>query len=323
MGIRRGRTADGSRRGEAEELAVYRAFVAQLTAACEAAARGDLEARSSCGPDAGQRPDLVALHHAINRVLDVSDAFVRESSAALASAAEGRFHRRLLQTGLRGAFRRSAVDINTARGAMEETAGRVTEAQNSRLRLADEFESVVLAMSEQVATASTQMSASASGLTAAASATSTEVSTAQTTIGSLGRASAEIKEIIALIDSVAAQTRLLALNATIEAARAGEAGKGFAVVASEVKDLADQTGQATERVTAQVEQIRQACDDVAAVMDTVGTTVTEMNGLVDGIASAVDGTASLGTDATDITGLSQMAERLRSEATGFLAEMRR
>jgi methyl-accepting chemotaxis protein len=126
-----------------------------------------------------------------------------------------------------------------------------------------------------------------------------------------------------MIDAIAAQTRLLALNATIEAARAGEAGKGFAVVASEVKDLADQTGSATVRVTAQVEEIRQACEAVAAGMSHVGTTVEEMNGLVDGIAAAVDGSASLGTGGEDITGLSQMAERLRSEAIGFLAEMRR
>jgi methyl-accepting chemotaxis protein len=158
---------------------------------------------------------------------------------------------------------------------------------------------------------------------------STEVGTARNTIASLTRSSAEIKEIkeikeiIALIDAVAAQTRLLALNATIEAARAGEAGKGFAVVASEVKDLADQTGRATERVTAQVEEIRQASEAVAAGMGTVGTTVDEMNGLVDGIAAAVDGSSSLATGGDDITGLSQMAERLRSEATGFLAEMRR
>jgi methyl-accepting chemotaxis protein len=318
VGIRRG---TGGARSDAEELARYRAFVQQLTRTCEAAAAGDLEARSSTPPD--EVPELVALHHAVNRVLDVSDAFVRESSAALTTAAEGRFHRRLLLTGLRGAFRKGATDINAARGAMQETAGRVTEAQNSRLRLADEFESVVLAMSEQVATASTEMSASASGLTQAASAASSEVDTARETISSLTRSSAEIKEIIALIDSVAAQTRLLALNATIEAARAGEAGKGFAVVASEVKDLADQTGRATERVTAQVEQIRQVSEDVAAVMAGVGTTVTDMNGLVDGIAAAVDGSASLGADGSDVTGLSQMAERLRSEAIGFLAEMRR
>ena len=49
----------------------------------------------------------------------------------------------------------------------------------------------------------------------------------------------------------------------------------------------------------------------------------EMNGLVDGIAAAVDGSSSLASCGNDITGLSQMAERLWSEATGFLAEMRR
>ncbi|RBY97054.1 chemotaxis protein [Blastococcus sp. TF02-8] len=321
MAKRSGR--DAARRTDAEELAVHREFVRQLTGACEAVAKGDLEIRSRLTPTTESVPELVALHHALNRVLDVSDAFVRESSAALSSAAEGRFHRKLLTTGLLGAFRRSASDINAARHAMQETDGRVAEAQTSRLRLADEFESVVLSMSEQVATAATELSASASGLTAAATAASTEVGTARDTISSLTRSSSEIKEIIALIDSVAAQTRLLALNATIEAARAGEAGKGFAVVASEVKDLADQTGRATERVTAQVEQIRQASEDVAEVMSSVGGTVDEMNGLVDGIAAAVDGSASLNTGYDDVTGLSQMAEKLRSEATGFLAEMRR
>src|SRR4051812_4699632 len=152
MGLRAPRGGNGARRGDAEELELYRAFVRQLTATCEATAAGALEARMQPMPAASGHPELMALHHAANRVLDVSDAFVRESSAALTSAAEGRFHRKLLQGGLHGAFRKGASDINAARGAMQETAGRVTEAQTSRLRLADEFESVVLAMSEQVAT---------------------------------------------------------------------------------------------------------------------------------------------------------------------------
>ncbi|WP_448615263.1 methyl-accepting chemotaxis protein [Modestobacter sp. URMC 112] len=316
------RTSRSAGREAAAELAVYRAFVQQLTSACAAAASGDLEARSRPVPGSDAVPDLVALQDSVNRVLDVSDAFVREASAALTSAAEGRYHREVLLTGLPGAFRKSAVDINAARGAMQETGQRVQDARDSRLTLADGFESVVMAMSEQVATAATQLSASAGGLTDAASAASTEVTHARETIGTLTRTSEEIKQVIALIDTVADQTRLLALNATIEAARAGEAGKGFAVVASEVKDLADQTAQATERVTAQVEAVRGACDDVSQVMGSVGTRVVDMAGLVDGIAAAVDGSASVAQGDTDVTGLSRMAEKLRSEMTGFLAQMR-
>jgi methyl-accepting chemotaxis protein len=321
VGLRR--RAEGGRRSDSEELAVYRAFVEQLTRTCQAAARGDLEARSRPTDGVADVPQLQALNDGINRVLDISDAFVREASAALTSAAAGRFHRSVLLGGLAGAYRKGAADINAARDAMQTTAGRVTEATSARLLLADEFEAVVLSTSEQVATASTEMSASAAGLTSAASAASAQAATAQETMSALTRSAAEIRDVIALIDAIAAQTRLLALNATIEAARAGEAGKGFAVVASEVKDLADQTGRATERVTAQVEQIRSACEEVAAVMTRVGTTVTEMNGVVDGIAAAVDGSASLGPGRDDVTGLSQLAERLRSEATGFLGEMRR
>lgn len=57
----------------------------------------------------------------------------------------------------------------------------------------------------------------------------------------------EIKDIVNIIESIAAQTNLLALNAAIEAARVGEAGRGFAVVADEVRFLAQRTQEATEQ----------------------------------------------------------------------------
>lgn len=65
----------------------------------------------------------------------------------------------------------------------------------------------------------------------------------------------EINTLTDEILSISSQTNLLALNASIEAARAGEAGKGFAVVADEIRQLADNSKEA-------VDKIREVTDDV-------------------------------------------------------------
>ncbi|PXW28710.1 globin-coupled sensor protein [Paraburkholderia caballeronis] len=76
----------------------------------------------------------------------------------------------------------------------------------------------------------------------------------------------QIGEITGTVNSLAQQLKMLSLNASIEAAKAGEAGKGFAVVAAEVKELAEQSQQATVQVNAILQEIQRATDK--AVMAT-------------------------------------------------------
>ncbi len=77
----------------------------------------------------------------------------------------------------------------------------------------------------------------------------------------------QIGNIIATVSDIANQSNMLALNASIEAARAGEHGKGFAVVAMEVRNLAEQSRQATVQVKSILSEIQNATNTTVMVTE--------------------------------------------------------
>jgi methyl-accepting chemotaxis protein len=90
-----------------------------------------------------------------------------------------------------------------------------------------------------------------------------EIKTSQE-MKSLAKSIGDITSFLTVINNIADQTNLLALNAAIEAARAGESGRGFAVVAEEVRKLAEESSQASERISEIIKPIREKAEVVTS-----------------------------------------------------------
>ena len=202
-----------------------------------------------------------------------------------------------------------ANDFETSVGGVVETVSTAaSQMQNSASMLSSNAEqtsnlsSNVAASSEEastnvqtVASAAEELSSSISEISRQVSESTriagdavVEVEGANAKVQSLDEAAQRIGEVVAMITDIADQTNLLALNATIEAARAGEAGKGFAVVASEVKNLANQTGKATEDIANQVSGIQLATQEAVEAISSIGATINRVNEITSAIAAAVE-----------------------------------
>ncbi len=290
---------------------------------CRKIKAGDFEARIT---DICETELLGELSWAINDLIDRTDAFLRESTAAMDHVARNRFYRSIIETGMIGSFLTSGRQINDAADSMarkvaesRKLADKITDVVAGVSSAAVSLESISGSMRQSAESPAERAHAAASGADRTAASVETvaaaaeELSNSISEIGgqvvrsreitqsalratedtgkrmeSLALAAQKIGTVVDLITTIAGQTNLLALNATIEAARAGEAGKGFAVVAQEVKVLATQTAQATEQIVAQVGAIRDATTAAVSGVAGIGRQMDEVNEIVSAIAGAIE-----------------------------------
>ena len=181
-------------------------------------------------------------------------------------------------------------ELSSSSQRMEDSAN-VTSSHATSVASAAELASVNV---QTVASATEELSASINEIASqvgrsqeVAQRASSEAQQTTDLIGKLSGDVTSIGEIVALINDIASQTNLLALNATIEAARAGEAGKGFAVVASEVKNLANQTGRATDEIGAKISAVQQGTAAAVSAIQSISEVISEMSEIGSAVAASV------------------------------------
>ncbi|CAM2851496.1 methyl-accepting chemotaxis protein [Brevundimonas diminuta] len=206
---------------------------------------------------------------------------------------------------LRAALEQVLAAVTTLRGGSDEISrasddlSRRTEQQAASLEETAAALDQITATVQRSAEGARQAASVASQAHAEADRSGEVVRRAVAAMDGISRRSAEISDIVGVIDAIAFQTNLLALNAGVEAARAGDSGRGFAVVASEVRALAQRSAEAAKEIKtliaasgAEVAQGVELVAETGRALETIAEQVDEMDALVAAIAASAQEQAS-------------------------------
>ncbi|OAN49978.1 methyl-accepting chemotaxis protein [Magnetospirillum moscoviense] len=288
----------------------------------EQAAVGRLDVRVIGIREAGV---LGELDHAVNRLLDLTEAFTKEADAAMAMTAQGRYFRHILLEGLVGEFAGHARLINSALTSMEDKSKDFATEANA-------VGASIKKMSQAVAATATELEATAQQMSHIASQTSSQSATvaraaedASASVESVASAaeqvSSGIREVAARIQTsadMARETVRVAGQADTVIQGLLDATRKIGDVVNLITQIASQTNLLALNATIEAARAGEAGKGFAVVANEVKHLANQTARATDEISTQINGMREATAAAVDaVRGIAGRIREINDNSTGI------
>jgi methyl-accepting chemotaxis protein len=311
--------------------------IREVSEVCIQAFKGDLEARVLGARDGG---DIGRTQKAVNDMLDIVDAFVRESAASMDYVSQGKTFRKVLTRGLPGSFRNGAIVINAGTDSMDR---RVRELAVMAQNFGDSMDKVVQSLAqaadelssdaESSSAAAEETSRQASAVAAASEEASTNV---QTVASAAEELSASITEITRQVTRSTQSTHQAVADAQhtdaqikslAEAAqRIGDVVKLISAIAGQTNLLAlnatieaARAGEAGKGFAVVASEVKNLATQTARATEEIGAKITEMQSATSQSVQAVQTISRTISEISEVASTIAAAVEEQSAATQEIA----
>ncbi len=281
-------------------------MIEKAATVCEGAVQGNLESRIL---NIDNEDPSARLYHAINDMMDRTDAYVRESQTCMAFVSDNKFFRLIAEKGMLGSFKQASQTINKATNAVDDKmanfSGVVAEFNKSMGGAIEVVQSAVVQLqssSDSLDSVATETNDRATTVAAAAEQASANVQTVAT-------ATTELSSSITEISGQVTRSAQISSEAVDEAKVTNEKIQGLAEAAANIgevvkliNDIASQTnllalnatieaaraGDAGKGFAVVASEVKNLANQTAKATDEIGAQISSIQAATNESVKAIE-----------------------------------